>query len=276
MIELGKWQKLKVVRKKSFGVYLSDETGADDVLLPAKQVPEGVTNGSSIDVFVYKDSEDRMIATVHMPLITIGEIAPLRVASVTKIGAFMDWGLEKDILLPFKEQTTRVEEGKEYLVRLYIDKSDRLCVSMRLYEHLAQDSGYQSGDLVEGTVYEVSDAWGAFVAVDNAYSALIPKQELYGKLVPGDVVHARISKVLDDGKLSLSIRKPAYRQMTEDAEKILSLLAAYDGVLPFTEKASPEVIKRELDMSKAAFKRALGSLYKERKIVIQDGNIRKL
>lgn len=274
MIELGKWQRLQVVREKDFGVYLSAAEEDTAVLLPGKQVPEGLKRGDTIEVFVYKDSEDRRIATVNMPLITMDEIAPLRVVSVTQIGAFMDWGLEKDIFLPFKEQTTKVVEGREYLVRMYIDKSERLCVSMRLYGYLSQDSGYQAGDQVEGIVYELSDAWGAFVAVENQYSALIPKQELYEKLTPGDVVHARVSKVLEDGKLSLSVRKPAYQQMDEDGEKILRLLEAYDGVLPFSEKASPEVIKRELNMSKASFKRAVGSLYKAHKIVLQNGKIR--
>ena len=276
MVEVGRWQKLKVIRSKDFGVYVSDDDYGEAVLLPRRQVPEGIKAGSFIDVFVDKDSEDRKIATVNMPLITMDEIVPLRVASVTGIGAFMDWGLEKDILLPFKEQTTKVQEGKEYLVRMYLDKSERLCVSMRLYGYLSQDSGYQAGDEVEGTVYELSDEWGAFVAVENQYSALIPSKELYEKVKPGDHVTARVTKVLDDGKLSLSVRRPAYQQMEEDGERILSLLDAYDGVLPFTEKASPEVIKRELNMSKASFKRAVGGLYKAHRITISDGKIRRI
>lgn len=276
MIELGKWQKLKVVRSKDFGVYVGDDEQGEAVLLPAKQVPEGLKIGDLIDVFVYKDSEDRSIATVNMPLITIDEIAPLRVVSVTSIGAFMDWGLEKDILLPFKEQTTKVEEGREYLVRLYVDKSERLCVSMKLYGYLSQDSGYQTGDEVEGTVYELSDEWGAFVAVENQYSALIPRREIYENIKPGDHVVARVTKVLEDGKLSLGLGKPAYQHMDEDGEKILQLLQAYDGVLPFTEKASPEVIKRELNMSKASFKRAVGGLYKAKKISLSDGRIKRI
>lgn len=274
MVELGKWQHLSVIRSKDFGVYVGD--AEDAVLLPRKQVPEGLKAGDSIDVFVYKDSEDRMIATVNMPLITMGEIAPLRVAGVTDIGAFMDWGLEKDILLPFKEQTCKVEMGKEYLVRMYMDKSDRLCVSMKLYQYLLQDSGYAAGDEVEGTVYELSDEWGAFVAVENQYSALIPKKELYCPLKPGDHIVARVTKVLEDGKLSLSVRRPAYQQMDADGEAVMRLLEAYDGVLPFTEKASPEVIRRELNMSKASFKRAVGGLYKAHKISITDGKIRKI
>lgn len=276
MVELGRWQKLKVIRSKDFGVYVSDDEQSEAVLLPRKQVPEGIKAGDFIDVFVYKDSEDRSIATVNMPLITMDEIVPLKVASVTPIGAFMDWGLEKDILLPFKEQTTQVQEGKEYLVRMYLDKSERLCVSMKLYGYLSQDSGYQAGDEVEGIVYELSDEWGAFVAVENQYSALLPRKEIYDKIKPGDHVTARVTHVLEDGKLSLSVRKPAYQQMDEDGERILRLLEAYDGVLPFSEKASPEVIKRELNMSKASFKRAIGGLYKAHKISLSDGKIRSI
>lgn len=276
MVELGKWQKLKVIRSKDFGVYVGDDAGDEAVLLPQKQVPEGLKTGDLIDVFVYKDSEDRRIATVHMPLITMDEIAPLKVAGVTDIGAFMDWGLEKDILLPFKEQTARVEAGKEYLVRMYLDKSERLCVSMKLYGYLSQDSGYEAGDEVSGIVYDLSDEWGAFVAVENQYSALIPTRELYEELTPGDCVTARVTRVMEDGRLSLSVRKPAYQQMDEDGEKLLRLLDAYDGVLPFTEKASPEVIKRELNMSKASFKRAVGGLYKARRISLADGKIRRI
>ncbi len=276
MIELGRWQKLTVVRRKDFGVYLNSEDNTEEaVLLPIKQVPEHTEIGDSIDVFIYKDSEDRKIATVHMPYITMDEIVPLKVICVTDIGAFMDWGLEKDIFLPFKEQTTRVSEGKEYLVRMYLDKSERLCVSMRLYEYLRQDSGCQPGDEVEGIVYDFSNEWGAFVAVENQFSALIPRQELYENLLPGDKVKARVSRVLADGKLSLSLRKPVYLQMDEDSEKIMGLLEANDGLLPFSEKASPEVIKQMLGMSKAAFKRAVGRLYKEHRITLEAGTIRK-
>ncbi len=276
MIEIGKWQTLKCIRSKDFGVYLGDDDSDETVLLPRAQVPEDLKAGRSVDVFVYRDSEDRLIATVNMPLITLGEIVPLKCVSVTDIGAFMDWGLERDIFLPFKEQTTRVKEGKEYLVRLYEDKTGRLCVSMRLYGFLLQDSGYEVGEEVDGMVYELSDDWGAFVAVENTYSALIPKHELSGKVIPGDRVKARVSKVHPDGRLELSLRKVAHLQMEDDEEMLLKLIESYDGVLPFTEKASPEVIMRETGLSKAAFKRAVGGLYKKRKITLEGGKIRKI
>lgn len=274
MIEIGKWQDLKVVRSKEFGVYLAEKEGDKDaVLLPRKQVPEGLKAGGEIKVFVYLDSSDRPIATVNKPLITLGEIAKLKVASVGNIGAFMDWGLEKDILMPFKEMIGKVREGKEYLVYMYMDKSNRPCVSMRLYDHLSTDSPYAKGDEAEGYVYQIHDKMGAFVAVDNRYQGLIPKQELHKKLHIGEVLPLRITEVREDGKLNLSMGKPAYKQMEEDSEMVYQMILSYDGVLPFNDKASPEIIEREMGLSKNAFKRAVGHLLKERRIEIREHTI---
>ena len=186
----------------------------------------------------------------------------------------MDWGLEKDLLLPFKQQTKKVRVGEECLVALYIDKSSRLCLTMNVYDYLATDHNYKAGDEVEGRVYLISDNFGAFVAVDDEYSALIPKNEMYGDIRAGEVIKARITEVREDGKLSLSIRKKAYEQMDEDAERIMKVIKDFDGVLPFNDKASPETIKREFNMSKNEFKRAVGRLYKERRIEITDKSIR--
>ena len=162
------------------------------------------------------------------------------------------------------------------LVPLYIDKSKRLCASMKgLYDLLSKDSPYQKGDTVSGRVYEFSDNFGAFIAVDDKYSARIPNSEDHSFLRVGDVIEAKVTAVKPDGKLDLTLREKAYIQMDADSEKILALLDSYAGTLPFTEKASPEVIKRETGLSKAAFKRAVGRLYKERKITLQDGKIRK-
>lgn len=274
MVEIGKWQTLKVIRSKEFGVYMAQEEGDKDaVLLPRKQVPEGLKAGGSLDVFVYLDSSDRPIATVNKPLITLGEIAKLSVASVGSIGAFMDWGLEKDILLPFKEMVGKVREGNEYLVYMYMDKSNRPCVSMKLYEHLKTDSSFEKGDEVEGYVYQINDNLGAFVAVDNLYQGLIPKQEIHKKLRVGDVLTLRVSNVREDGKLNLSMTKPAYQQMDEDSEMVYQAILSYDGVLPFTDKASPEIIEREMGLSKNAFKRAVGRLLKQHRIEIREKSI---
>ena len=277
MIELGKIQTLYIVKKVEFGVYLNSEKGVteDSILLPIKQVPRGNSRlGDAIEVFVYRDSQDRMIATVNRPLITLGEIALLKVADVTKIGAFMNWGLEKDLFLPYKEQTAPVEKGKEYLVRLYIDKSDRLCATKKLYTHLDMKSPYSVEDHVTGTVYEISKNFGAFVAVDNKYDALIKQQQLFSRVKVGDVVEARVVKVHENGKLDLSLREKAYKQIDGDSEVILNAIKENGGVLGLHDKSNPEDIKRELGMSKNGFKRAVGHLLKANLIELGDEEIR--
>lgn len=278
MFRLGEVQRLTVVKMADHGAYLAEDKSKDSerILLPIKQVPQGVKAGSELEVFIYKDSKDRPIATINKPLIKLNETAVLKVKEVTKIGAFVDWGLEKDLLLPYKQQTKRVHEGEECLVALYIDKSSRLCLTMNVYDYLDTDSNYKAGDSVEGRVYLISDNFGAFVAVDDEYSALIPAKELYGDVKVGQIVNARVTEVKEDGKLSLSIRKKAYMQMDEDAERVMNVIEAFDGVLPFNDKASPETIKREFNMSKNEFKRAVGRLYKERRIEITDRAIRKI
>lgn len=278
MIELGKKQILKVVKKVEFGVYLAPEQAEEGerVLLPAKQVPEGTGIGDSVEVFIYKDSKDRLISTTNTPKLELGQVAELKVAQVGKVGAFLDWGLEKDLLLPFKEQTKKVREGETCLVALYIDKSSRLCATMNVYEYLQSESPYAKEDRVTGRVYEISKEFGAFVAVDNRYSALIPRKEMYGNVQIGDDITARVTSVKEDGRLNLSIREKAYLQMQTDAEKVMEVIESFDGVLPFNDKTSPEVIKRELNMSKNEFKRAVGGLLKQRKIEITATSIRKL
>ena len=270
-MRLGERQVLTVVKKVEFGVYLgSDE---ERVLLPKKQVPEDIEVGDPIEVFLYKDSSDRMIATIREPKITIGKLAVLEVADVGRIGAFLDWGLEKDLLLPFKEQTTKVGKGDRCLVSLYIDKSGRLCATMKVYPLLRTDSPYKKDDTVQGTVYEVSRDFGVFVAVDNKYSALIPRREVYGRMYPGQEIEARVAAVKADGKLDLSIRHRIPEQMDDDAQKIVERMERSGGVLPFTDKADPERIRDELGMSKAAFKRAVGRLLKQGRINIGETKI---
>ena len=270
-MRLGERQVLTVVKKVDFGVYLGNDE--ERVLLPKKQVPEEIEVGDPIEVFLYKDSSDRMIATIREPKITIGKLAVLEVADVGRIGAFLDWGLEKDLLLPFKEQTTKVGKGDRCLVSLYIDKSGRLCATMKVYPLLRTDSPYKRDDTVQGTVYEVSRDFGVFVAVDNKYSALIPRREVYGRMYPGQEIEARVAAVKADGKLDLSIRHRIPEQMDDDAQKIVERMERSGGVLPFTDKADPERIRDELGMSKAAFKRAVGRLLKQGRINIGETKI---
>lgn len=268
---LGKKVRLMIVKEVEFGVYLGNKE--EKVLLPKKQVPRGLEAGDPVEVFLYKDSSDRLIATTNEPKLTLGELAVLKVADVGKIGAFLDWGLEKDLLLPFREQTAKVRKGDEVLAALYVDKSGRLCATMKVYERLRQDPPYQKDDQVEGIVYDTSDNFGVFVAVDDCYSALIPKREAFGSLRVGERVHARVIKVREDGKLDLAVREKAFLQMDADAQMIMERLEASGGKLPFTDKADPELIKRELGLSKNAFKRAVGRLLKSGKIEIREKSI---
>lgn len=275
MIKLGEVQELKIVKKVEYGVYLANEDEVDNrVLLPIKQVPDGARIGDTMKVFIYQDSKDRMIATVREPKLTLHKVALLRVVNTSKIGAFVDWGLEKDLLLPFREQTKKVSQGEEVLCALYIDKTGRLAVTMKLYNYLSTKADYKVGDKVNGRVYEISDNFGAFVAVDNMYSALIPKKEMYGDVKVNMVDDFRIIAITEEGKLTLAVRKKAYEQIEEDAQKVLKVIEEFDGVLPFNDKASPETIKREFSMSKNEFKRAVGHLYKNRLIEITEKSIR--
>lgn len=274
MISLGMQQALTVVKTVDFGVYLAENAGdGERVLLPQKQVPPGTKEGDRLEVFIYKDSRDRLISTVREPLITLGKTAVLKVKQVTKIGAFLDWGLEKDLLLPYHEQTERVREGQECLVALYVDKSSRLCATMKVYHYLSQKPPYVVGDQVKGRVYETSGNFGVFVAVDDKYSALIPLREAQGTYRPGMILDLRVTEVKEDGKMNVTDRRKAYLQMDEDAEMVLGVIQEFAGVLPFDDKASPQVIQREFGLSKNAFKRAVGRLLKEGKVEIRDGRI---
>lgn len=272
----GKKQTLVMIKRVEFGIYLAEtmKDAENKVLLPKKQVPADMEVGDLIDVFLYKDSNDRPIATVKEPKLTLGQTARLRVVSVGKVGAFLDWGLEKDLFLPYREQTTQVKAGDEVIAALYLDKSERLCATMKVYPYLQKESPYQKDDVVTGMIYEISHNFGAFVAVDDKYSALIPKKELYGELHVLQQISARVTGVKEDGKLDLGIRQKAHLQMSEDADKVLSLLREKKGFLPLHDKSSPEQIRETIGMSKNEFKRAIGHLYKEHLITLESDGIR--
>lgn len=270
-MKLGEKQVLMMEKEVDFGVYLGTES--EHVLLPKKQVPRGLEPGDPVEVFLYKDSRDRLIATTNEPKLTLGRLAILEVIDTGKNGAFLDWGLEKDLFLPFREQTTPVKKGDSILVSLYIDKSARLCATMKVYEKLSCDSPYQKDDMVEGIVYELSDRFGVFVAVDGKYSALIPKREVYHTYRVGETIRARVAAVKDNGKLDLSVREKAFIQMDVDAAKLVEYMEKNGGRIPFTDKASPETIRGEFEMSKNEFKRAVGRLLKEKKIEIREKDI---
>ena len=270
-MKLGTWNELRYSKKTDFGIYLTD--GEADVLLPQKQVPKGIMPGDSLKVFLYRDSSDRLISTVNKPYIELGEIKKLRVKNVTGHGAYLDWGLEKDLLLPFKEQTAKVAEGKEYLVRMYEDKTGRLCASMRLYGHLKQNEKYERGTHVTGTVYEYRKGLGAFVAIDDEYYGMIHESEIFSRIEVGDTVRARVVKRRPDGKTDLALREEVYVQRISDSEMVYDIINSYGGELPFDDKADKELIRTEFGISKNAFKRAVGHLLKEKKVEIRDGKI---
>ncbi|MBQ7146414.1 MAG: S1 RNA-binding domain-containing protein [Lachnospiraceae bacterium] len=275
MMHLGKYQTLIIDHFASAGAYLKESGSAETVLLPGKEIPEGAQIGDLLTVFLYKDSEDRLIATTAKPKITAGEMALLTVKQTSPIGAFLDWGLSKDLLLPFKETKGELKPGQQVLVTLYVDKRARLAASMRVDKLLSAESPYQEGDQVQGIVYAVKEEIGAFVAVDGRYYGLIPRQELHERLNPGDTVSARVLKRRPDGKLNLSPRKKAYAQLGEDAAIIWQHLEETGGILGVGDKSDAALIKAELSMSKNAFKRAAGHLMKEGKIRVYDDRIER-
>ena len=293
MIQLGREQNLKVLRTASIGVYLGEErdplavftrtdtantssiTDRTDILLPKNEIKSGLNIGDTVRAFVYLDSEDRPIATLRTPMLTIGSFALLTVKDINKIGAFLDWGLAKDLFLPYREMTCSPSVGDRVLVTLYVDKSKRLCATMKLYRYLRTDSDYEKSDWADGTVYEISDEYGAYVAIDNMFSGMIPARELMRPVKVGESLRLRIAKVHADGKLELSMREPGYLQLGPDCELIFKKLKAADGgFLPFHDRSDAELIKSEFNMSKNSFKRAIGHLMKDDLIDILDNGIK--
>lgn len=277
-MELGKIQTLEIARKKDFGVYLVDVGDYDTkggVLLPIRQVPKDAQIGDKLEVFLYKDSEDRLIATTKQPKLCVGELAALRVKEVSKIGAFVDIGIDKDILLPFKEMEGSPKPADEVLMALYVDRSDRLALSMRIYKYLQPSQEHKKDDVVKARVYRLRDV-GVMLAVEDKYFGMIPRIENYESYRIGDIIEARVLRVREDGKLDLSHRKKAYLQLGEDAKMIADLLDKKQGRLELGDDSSPEKIKEVLGISKNAFKRAIGNLYKSNKIKIYEDHIEKI
>jgi uncharacterized protein len=278
VVEIGKMQNLRIANFTSFGAYLDAGTGIrhDNILLPKKQLPEGAQEGDKLEVFVYRDSEERLIATRKKPLAQLGELAYLKVSAKTMIGAFLDIGLERGLFLPFHEQKFPIQVGKGYLVKVYLDKSQRLSATTEIYEYLSAESPYQKNDKIGGTVYAVNLDIGAFVAVDNKYMGLIPVNEYFSELREGDQVEARVIRVREDGKLDLSLRDLSYIQIDNDTLKILQGIKNHEGFLALNDHSSPFEIQSRLQMSKAAFKRALGRLLKEKKVMQTDGGLKEI
>jgi len=278
MIEIGKMQKLQVTGKTEMGTYLNFKNvkDRDDILLPKNKEPQEFEIGDEIEVFVYKDSEDKTVATLKKPKLTMGELGLLRVVDITKFGAFLNWGLPKDLLLPFREQEGEITKGDLCLVGLYIDDNDKICATMHIYNLLSTESPYKKNDRARGTVYSINKAYGMFVAVDNTYHGLIHNNELYGNHTVGDNIEVRVKKVREDGKLELSLREEAYNEIEGDAQKIMERLNSSGGTLPINDNSSPDYIKAELKISKRAFKRAIGRLLKEGAVKITEEGIERM
>lgn len=272
MINIGEYNNLKVARKTGFGYYLSADTGrlGDDVLLPFGNCGDReLENGDDVNAFIYRDSSDRIIATLKTPEAKVGDIAYLKVVSKTKIGSFVSIGLERDVFVPLKEENFKLEPGKSYLFYIYVDKTGRLAATTFIDEYLLANEFYNIGDEVSATAYGYQTNGSVMVAVENKYRGVILRNEYFAPIVPGEKISIRIKKIYEDGKLGLTPRKVASMERKELEDKILDYLEAHDGFMPFNDKSSPEEIKEVFHESKNYFKNALGGLMKK-KLITQD------
>lgn len=274
MIKIGKRQKMIVDRFTSVGAYLTEvekegeELEDISILLPNNELEEReLKEGDEVEVLIYMDSEDRPVATFRKTEALVGTLAKLEVTDVNpKLGAFMDWGLKKELLLPRGQQEIPVEVGKKYLVGIYEDSKGRLSVTMKIYKFLLPSTSIKKNDIVSGTVYRIEPNIGVFVAVEDRYFGLIPKIEYFKDYKVGDEIEARVIRVREDGKIDLTPRERAYIQIDEDAELILGKMRLLGDSFGFTDKSSPEEIIDYFNMSKKAFKRAMGNLLKNGKV----------
>ncbi len=275
MIEIGKYNDLTVVKAVDFGLYLDGGETYGEVLIPGRYVPEGTNPGDTLHVFIYMDSEDRIIATTEKPVATVGEFAVLKVVSVNKIGAFLDWGLPKDVLLPFREQKGPLQEGDDVLVYLYYDKgSRRIAASSRFEKYLGhQQKDFQPLQEVELLIAERTDM-GFKAIIDGVSIGILYHNEIHSPVKVGDRVPGFINKVREDDKIDLYLQKPGFEKIDDLGREIMERLkSAPKGFMPFTDKSSSEDIMREFHASKKTFKKSIGQLYKFRKIKISDSGI---
>ena len=277
MYNLGEFQKLVIKRFKNNGAYIGLKDVKNeklDILLPKKEVLETDKVDDEIEVFVYKDNQARFVATRKKTKISLGKLETLEVMDISKIGAFLDWGLEKELFLPFKEQTMKLEKGRKYLVALYIDKSERLCATMKIRDYLTSDSPYKEGEWVEGIVYSIHKDYGAFVAVDKKYDAMIENKDVIGVLEIGEPISFRISKVKKDGRLNLVLKNLSHVEINDNAEILFNIIKDRGGFLDLNDKSEPEKIKEICSMSKSSFKKAVGRLLKNKKIQFEGNGIK--
>lgn len=276
MAKLGKYNDLKVVKELDFGIYL-DGGEMGEILLPIRQVPPKIKVGDEIEVFLYLDSEDRIIATTKEPLCEVEEFAVLRVVDVNKTGAWLDWGLDKHLLVPFKEQKQDMEKDKSYLVYVYIDhETQRLVASSKLAKYLDNvPPEYEIGQEVDVLISNKSDI-GYVAVINNLHSGLLYKNEVFQPLTRGQKIKAYIKKVRDDEKIDLMLQKPGYGKIETLAEKVMFTLFQDGGTINLGDKSSPDEIYDKFQMSKKDFKKAIGLLYKQKKIKLNKDSIELL
>lgn len=274
MIQLGKFNRLKIVRQTNNGIYLTDGEESGEVLLPNKYVPETWEVGDWLRVFIFKDSEDRLTATTATPLIKLNEFACLQVREVNGFGAFLDWGLEKDLLVPFKEQPGRMVPGGWYMVFLYLDhETDRLAASGRYQKFLQKDNIQLSPGQEVKLLIDNQTELGFNVIINQRYPGLAYQNEIFEKLHRGDHRKGYVKHVREDGKIDISLQKPGYAKVEPNAERILVKLHENKGFLPLTDDSDPGDIAATLEMSKKTFKKAVGALYKQRLIRLEKHGI---
>lgn len=272
-MKIGEINLLKVARDTPHGIFLVDEDG-EDVLLPGKYLTGDEKEGDIKEVFIYNDSEDRLVATTETPKIKLNEIASLKVIDVTKNGVFLDWGLEKDLLVPFKEQNKKMQLGQSYVVRMYLDEeTDRLVATARIKKYLSNDdTDFAIGDKVDLLVFNQSDM-GFEVIINDSHLGLVFRNEVFSSIKIGDTKVGYIKQIRSDGKIDVSLQPSMNLHLENSNEEILNILKGNGGMLNISDKSSPEEIYAELKMSKKTFKKAIGTLYKKRKIIIEANSI---
>jgi len=273
MIEIGKYNTLRVVKKVDFGIYL--DGGEDgEILMPAKYVPKGTKPDDEIEVFIYSDTEDRPIASSETPFALVNEFAYLKVKAVNKFGAFLDWGILKDLLVPFREQKADMVEGYSYVVYIYLDeKTNRLAASAKVNKFLSKEiPPYEVNDEVNILIQRKTEI-GYMAIIDNKFGGLLYKNEVFKDIEPGDKLKAFVKKIREDGKIDLALQKSGYEQIDGISENILQIIKDNGGFVGVTDKSSPELIKALFNISKKSFKKAIGKLYKQRIISIDNEGI---
>ena len=273
-IELGKYNQLEVVKEVDFGVYLNGgEEG--EILLPKRYVPEGCKPGDVLNVFIYLDNEERLIATTLQPLVQVGEFACLEVAWVNEFGAFLDWGLMKDLFVPFREQKMKMQKGHRYVIHAHVDEeSYRIMASAKIERYLSKDMpDYEPGQEVEVMVWQKTDL-GYKVIVENRYGGLVYQNEIFQLLQPGMKLTAYVRQVREDGKIDLALQQDGQRKVKDFSDVLLQFIKEQGGYTTLNDKSAAEIIYDTFGVSKKTFKKAVGDLYKKRLVVLEEGGIR--